>query len=212
MAIGIDRGDRRPRHASQARSYVYVLPCVGEDLLKVGFSRDPLQRLQTLHPRYFEFFDVETGFLIEADRVRDARRIERLLAQHATEHRAPAPLLVPRRASGHTEWYRGARALLAEAAIALRDGEGYVLHVPLRAWLRERLEQQRDLLYDWAQHQLHALEIAASVSSEQSRSIARVLRDALDAYVTLDIALDGSVPRAVLDWHRDVRNAHAGLH
>jgi hypothetical protein len=211
MPIRIDRGDRRPRHSSQARSYVYVLPCVGEDLLKVGFSRDPLQRMQTLHARWFEFFDIEAGFLIEADRVRDARRIEQLMARHALAHRAPAPLVVPRRAAGHTEWYRGARALLAEAAIALRDGQGYALHSPLRAWLRERLERQRDLLYDWTGHQLDGLEVATSLASGQAQAIARVLRDALDAYLALDLPLDGSVPRAVLDWHREQREPRLGF-
>ena len=30
-----------PRFASRGRAYVYVLPCRDEDLLKVGFSRDP---------------------------------------------------------------------------------------------------------------------------------------------------------------------------
>jgi hypothetical protein len=46
-----------PRFASRGKAYVYVLPCRDEDLLKVGFSRDPFTRFSTLHRRFFDFFD-----------------------------------------------------------------------------------------------------------------------------------------------------------
>ena len=51
--------DRPWRPASSGPSFVYVLPCFGEDLAKIGMSRDPLDRFQTLHLRWFEFFDVD---------------------------------------------------------------------------------------------------------------------------------------------------------
>src|SRR5688572_27713655 len=89
---------------STGRAFAYVLPCRHEDILKVGFSRDPLDRLQTLHPRYFEFFDIDQGLLIETDRVPDARSIESFLKAQLQEHQAPAPLVIPRSAAGHTEW------------------------------------------------------------------------------------------------------------
>ena len=63
--------------SSVARAYVYVLPCAGEDWLKLGFSRDPLTRLQTLHRRYYEFFDTELAFAIETETVREARALEK---------------------------------------------------------------------------------------------------------------------------------------
>ncbi len=96
-----------PRFASRGRTFVYVLPCRDEDILKVGFSRDPLQRMRSLHARFFEFFDLDRALLIECEHLRDARRIERLFITTFAEHRAPAPLVVPLAAAGHTEWYRG---------------------------------------------------------------------------------------------------------
>ena len=50
---------RYPQFASRGRAYVYVLPCRDEDLLKLGFSRDPFTRFHTLHRRFYEFFDLE---------------------------------------------------------------------------------------------------------------------------------------------------------
>lgn len=76
MASNIVSGDFRSSSLSEGCSFVYVFACVVEDLLKLGFSRDPIGRLQALHPRYFEFFDLERSFLVETETVRDARRPE----------------------------------------------------------------------------------------------------------------------------------------
>ena len=73
-----------PRFASTGRTYVYVLPCRGEDLLKVGFTRDPLQRFRTLHRRFYAFFDLEAALLMETERLREAR----LIMQSATLSKA----------------------------------------------------------------------------------------------------------------------------
>jgi len=88
-----------PRFASRGRTFVYVLPCRNEDILKVGFSRDPLDRMRTLHPRFFEFFDLDRALLIETDYLRDARRIERLFITTFADSQAPAPLVVRRSAA-----------------------------------------------------------------------------------------------------------------
>ena len=96
--------DSPTRPASAGRAFVYVFPCRHEDILKLGFSRDPLLRMQTLHQRYFEFFDIERAFLIQTDMVRDARRIEREFGDAIVAHRAPAPRVVSNAAGGHTEW------------------------------------------------------------------------------------------------------------
>ena len=87
-----------PRFASRGRAFVYVLPCREEDILKVGFSRDPLQRLRTLHRRFYDFFDLDRALLVETDHLRDARAIERLLITGLADHRVLAPLVVPRSA------------------------------------------------------------------------------------------------------------------
>ena len=57
------------------RTFVYVLPSLGEDLTKVGFTQDPVQRFRSFHPRFFALFDLEQGLLVETGRLRDARRV-----------------------------------------------------------------------------------------------------------------------------------------
>src|SRR4051812_1329488 len=91
-----------------APAFVYVVPARYEDILKIGFSHDPCARLRAFHERRFEYFDLEPGFVLAATDEKDARRIERLFAQHMKDHRARAPLVIERSAGGYTEWYRGA--------------------------------------------------------------------------------------------------------
>ncbi|WP_268628169.1 hypothetical protein, partial [Escherichia coli] len=55
------------------RVFAYVFPCAWEDHAKIGFSRDPLRRISALHRRWFEFFDLDAGALVEAESERDAR-------------------------------------------------------------------------------------------------------------------------------------------
>ncbi len=114
-----------PRFASRGRTFVYVLPCRHEDILKVGFSRDPLDRFRTLHRRFFEFFDLERGLLIHTDHLRDARRIERLFITTFADQRAPAPLVVPRSAAGHTEWFRGVSPQVDVLARQICEEQGF---------------------------------------------------------------------------------------
>ncbi|MEJ7745846.1 MAG: GIY-YIG nuclease family protein [Luteimonas sp.] len=199
MAPPIDHRDPAGRTASRGRCFLYVLPCAYEDQLKLGFSRDPLQRLQSLHPRYFEVFDLDRAFLVEAETVREARALEFSLRRQLIAHNAPAPLTVRREAGGHTEWYRGAYAALAEAAAALAEG-GYTLHDPLRPWLRDALCARRDLLYSWAQAMLslEELEDPAGMTMQSQR----MALDVLDAYVAFGIDLEPLLPDAVLRWHR----------
>lgn len=113
------------------RCFVYVLPCAYEDLLKVGFSRDPLSRIAAFHPRWFETFDLERGVLIETETVRDARALELRLHRRLALHNAPAPLIVDTSVGGGTEWFRGASDDLAQTAQVLRD-DGFTVSSPLR--------------------------------------------------------------------------------
>ncbi len=116
------------------RVFAYVFPCAWEDYAKIGFSRDPLGRISALHRRWFEFFDLDAGALVEAESERDARDLELQLRSPFKAHRAPAPMTVQDKAGGHTEWVRGANQALSRAIIALGE-QGYRCY-PLKAWLR----------------------------------------------------------------------------
>ena len=198
MARRIEPRDPGNRGPSRGLSYLYVLPCAYEDILKLGFSRDPLGRMQALHPRWFEFFDLDRAFLVEAETVRDARDLELGMGRVIAEHNAPAPLVIRREAAGHTEWYRGAYDALATTAHALAAG-GYAMHAPLRPWLRERLVERSDRLFSWTMAMLppEVLEM------RDPSSVRRVL-DMLDAFGSLNIELEPWLPPQVLDWYRSM--------
>lgn len=187
---------------SNGPAYVYVVPTVHEDLLKLGFSRDPLARLQALHARWFEFFDLQRGLLVQTETVAEARALELRQQRRLQEHRAPAPLTALR-AGGGREWFRGAFAPLSAFADDCA-AEGYFVHRPLAPWLRTRLLAGAALLHDWcallASEELEARGVLALASPAQRRVL-----DVLDAYLASGIALDAWVPQAVLDWHREAR-------
>ena len=182
--------------------YAYVFPCTWEDHCKIGFSRDPLARIGQLHRRWFEFFDLERGLLVEAETERDARDLELELRRPLAAHRAPQPLTVRDAAGGRTEWVRGAHALLRQAAEALRV-RGHRVHAPLSAWLRDALVARSDLLHDWAAAQL-------SVDELERRSVEtvaqRAVRDTLDAHVALGIDVEPLLPADVFRWYLGHQN------
>lgn len=185
------------RTLSRNRCFLYVAPCAYEDQLKLGFSRDPLRRLQSLHRRWFEFFDIDRIALVETDTVRDARSLESRFKREFSEFNAAVPLTVDRGAGGEGEWYRGAQKGLG-AALQSLEGEGYAVHAPASDWLRARLMQQRELLYSWAEAMLTVDELEHRAGSTPAQ---RMVRDALDAYRAFAIALDESLPAAVLRWY-----------
>ena len=194
-----------PRFASRGRAYVYVLPCRDEDLLKVGFSRDPLQRLQTLHARFFRFFDLDRAFLIATDSVRDARRIERRYIETFADRRSPAPLVVPNAAAGYTEWYRGVHAEAEAMAQTLAAEEGFALHAPLRDWLRALFRERSALLFAWSAKMLEAIEYERfnAPPLRAPSTLERALRDALDCFDELGIDIEPLVPEPVFRWYRE---------
>lgn len=158
--------------------YVYVLPCVVEDFLKLGFSRNPAARFDAFHPRYFDVFDLDRGWLVETDSVREARTLELALRRPLATHRAPAPLTVRWHAGGHTEWLRGAFVPLWQATDALVH-RGFRLHAPVRHWLHRALLDHCDTLYAWAE--LALPDIDASYAGQPVTPSLRRLVDALDA-------------------------------
>ncbi|MDH5822568.1 GIY-YIG nuclease family protein [Luteimonas sp. RD2P54] len=183
---------------SPGRCYVYVLPCTWEDHCKVGFSRDPLGRMQDLHRRWFEFFDLAGAALVETETVRDARELELELRRPLAAHRAPAPLMVRRQAAGHTEWLRGAARPLQRAIDGLA-ARGHVVHAPPHEWLRAALRARSEQLYAWTLAQLSADELQHLAGHTPTQ---RLVRDALDAYAALEIDVEPLLPVEVFGWYR----------
>jgi hypothetical protein len=206
VSLRIDRSDIRTRSRGSGRSFVYVLPCRDADLVKIGYSRSPLQRFETLHPRWFEYFDLDGGALVEFERVGDARRTERDFLVRFAAQRAIAPYVVPKAAAGHTEWHAGVQEAALERARAVCAEGGLALHAPLRGWLRAELGSRLDRLHDWSRAMLEAVEYERfNPVDGKAGQPARALRDALDACTALDLPLDALLPDAVLRWHRAER-------
>lgn len=182
---------------SRGHCHLYVFPCAWEDLCKLGFSRDPLSRLQALHPRFFEFFDLDRGTLVETDTVVEARALETRLRRQLAEHNAPAPLTIRDEAGGHREWYRGAAEALVRATEALA-GQGHRVHAPLRPWLRHALLQRSDRLYSWTEAMLSPEELEGLAGWTPAQ---RRVRDALDAWAAMGIDVAPLLPARVLAWH-----------
>lgn len=186
---------------SEGRCYLYVLSCAYEDLLKLGFSRNPLQRMQSLHPRFFEFFDLDRALLVETETVRDARRLELELGHRLAAHGAPSPLTVRREAAGHTEWYRGAYTHLELEAGQLRES-GHTVHAPLRPWLRTELSRGTDALFDWAAAVLDVVQgEPAHLDTAALATLRDRVLDRLDAFEALDIPVIDRLPPALAQWY-----------
>lgn len=177
--------------------FAYVFPCRWEDHCKIGFSNDPLARIGALHPRWFEFFALERGVLVEGESVRDARDLELALRAGLGEHNAPAPLAIRVAAGGHTEWFRGAEAPLAERVAGL-GRRGYRVH-PLEGWLHAAMRTRADRLHEWSLAQLTPDELEGRPGATPAQ---RRVRDTLDACAALGIEVAALLAPAVLDWYR----------
>ncbi len=195
-------GPEQTRGASEGACHLYVLPCAYEDLLKLGFSRQPLERMQALHPRYFEFFDLDRALLVETETVRDARRLELDLRHRLHDYNAPAPLTVRVQAAGLTEWYRGAYEPLAQEAAAL-SAQGHTVHTPLRPWVEAQLRSRTHALYGWASQVLESVEGEPAHLDEMPtmHALRRQVLDVLDAHVALGIEVDEHLPDALTRWY-----------
>ena len=184
---------------ASGRAFLYVLPCAYEDHAKLGIATDPLRRMQAFSPRYYAFFDLDRGWLAEAASVREARSWETRLKRDLRLHAAPPPLIVPARAAGRTEWFRGAETALSAARTALEDA-GFAVH-PLRGWVAERLAAQREHLGAGEQAAIARYGPVDGWPLARSGTPWAVLRDALDAYRVLDVPLDDVVSPALRAWH-----------
>lgn len=173
-------------------AFTYVLPCNGEAIIKIGFSREPMRRFETFHPRYFEIFDIDEAFLVESESVRDARNLETLLKRGVALHNAPQPLTVNAAAGGITEWYRGAYAVVRESASRYAAEMGLVVHAPLRQWLQHKLAGHAPTLYEWsaAAQAVMAAEFLDTRNDEGARRFRRRIQDRLDAFAAVGIDID----------------------
>lgn len=199
----MDDEQPEPRFASRGRAYVYLLPCRDADVAKVGFSRDPLDRLRSLHRRFFEFFDLERAALVETATVRESRALERRLIESLADCRASAPLVVREVAGGYTEWHAGATGRALEIMTRAVAERGHALHAPLSRWLRARLAEQAAMLYQWSAKMLEAAEYERhhAPPGAPGDSVARALRETLDAYLALGIEVEPRVPGSVWRWY-----------
>jgi len=194
-----------PRRLSKGRAFVYVIPCRGDTRFKVGFARDPIERWRSLHARFFAYFDLEQGLLLEAPRVAEARAVEQRLLAEFRAFEAFAPLDVAPAAGGTSEWLRGVLDDVASRAVVLAKARGLVAHRPASTWLRAHLLERRDLLFDWSARMLEQVEYEREHAADPSRPAlaAGVLRDTLDAYATVGIDLADHLPAAVLRWQME---------
>jgi hypothetical protein len=190
-----------PRTLGKGRTYVYLFPWREQDLLKVGFSRQPLVRLRTLHRRFFEVFDLDRGCLLEVDRLAQARKIERDIIQRHAGQRSPPPLVVPDEAAGYSEWFCGVYPAVIAALREAAERDGFALH-PLREWLRQWFDGHADGLYEWSLRMLDAIEYETfNVPAELQRGeAARSLHYVMDACEAIGLPLSPVFPESVLAW------------
>lgn len=178
--------------------FTYIFPCVWEDQCKVGFSRDPLSRLQAFHRRWFEFFDLDRIVLVASDSEREARDLELALRRPLKVHKAPMPLTVSRRAGGHTEWLRGSCELL-EDRIELLRRSGYQVETQPRAWLRSALMSRSDRLFSWS---CSVFSDGNEEALAHSDTAAALVVDTLDAYTALGLDVAPWVLAEACRWYR----------
>ncbi|MNM29920.1 hypothetical protein D3C81_404690 [compost metagenome] len=193
----------------RGRTFLYAFPRIDEDFTKLGIACDPMVRLQAFSPRYYDFFDLDQGWLVEAESVREARAWETHWKRVLRSHAAPAPLLVPVQAGGHTEWFRGAAAQLQHARADLA-AQGFRVHAPLSNWVREQLSPWRDQLDGLERSLVSQLGAVETWPAAWTHPFLSALRDALDACSVLSLSLDDVVSPELRVWLR--RNSLSPSH
>lgn len=180
-----------------------MLPRSGEDLVKLGFSRDPFERFRTLHPRFHTFFDLDQGLLVEVDSIKQARRIERLFIERWPEHQCSAPFEVSSQAGGCTEWFRGINEHTESFAQRIAERYGYPVHRPLKQWLHQRMSGYTDALFDWSLQLVEIIEWQECNVPEHARDgrYAVALKVTLDAFRAVGLYAQAGLPSAVQRWY-----------
>jgi hypothetical protein len=158
MTEEVDEPPGFPRRLSKGRAFVYVIPCRDDTRFKVGFARDPMDRWRSFHARFYTYFDLHRGLLLETTRVAEARAIEQRLLSDFQAFEALAPLDIAAAAGGSSEWLRGVLDDVVAAAVTLAAERGLVVHDPASAWLRAHLLERRELLFEWSARLLEQVE------------------------------------------------------
>jgi hypothetical protein len=173
--------------------YVYVFPCVYEDYCKLGFTRDPLLRIQSFHSRWYEFFDLQRSLIAAAETERDARDLELRLRRPLAFHRAPAPLSIRSQAGGHTEWLRGVSIRLIQDFVTLGE-EGFSIEEDAHVWFKGQMARRADELFEWSSALMGLINLG------DNRAI-RTMLDRLDGYRSFGLNLAAHLPEDVSEWY-----------
>lgn len=184
-----------PRKSMSAPAFVYVAPARYEDILKLGFSHDPCNRIRSFHRRYFEYFDLQRSFAIEVVDEQDARRIEKAMAARFADHRTYAPLEIETAPGGVTEWYRGAYEGLVRTSADLIETGGYSPLLNMADEIADRLRAERDHLFEFATTAIDAAD--ALGNTPEAKALIDALGTSLDAYRAFDIYVAGHLPEDV---------------
>ena len=191
------------RSLSRGRCFVYLLPCRYEDSQKIGFARDPWQRMQSFHARFHDFFDLDRGALIEADQVVEARSIETRLKSMFAEARWAAPLVARQRAGGRYEWFRGIDAQAMAAMREIGAQSGYPLHVPLAPWLRLQWMPQLAAIRDWIEARHEWIEwLRFNADPDFVDASGQALRNRMEAWEAIGLPLQASLSARAWAWYR----------
>jgi hypothetical protein len=176
-----------------ARAFVYVVPARFEEILKIGFSRKPAYRIRSFHPRYFEYFDLDQGFVLAANDEKDARRIERLLARRLADHRTQAPLVIEQAPGGFTEWYRRAHSIAFETSRQVVFEGGYPPLMSAITLIREQILLEREHLFE---HATALVDVVDGLGKDdpQALKITAAFRDVLDAFDAFEIPVEEFLP------------------
>ncbi len=176
--------------------YTYIFPCAWEDHCKIGFSRNPLDRISSLHRRWYDAFDLDRIVLLETDSVRESRALELRLRRPVAAYNAPPPSTMRIEAAGLTEWFRSVSDPL-QCAVNSIATEGYRVHRG-RPWMTDELNARSDRLFEWTLAQLSIDDLDAGIPTPDRAHV----RDALDAFTSLGIDPGNKLSPDVLAWYR----------
>ncbi len=177
--------------------FVYLFALTDCSAFKVGFSNNPLQRIYTFSPRYFEWFDLHQSLVLRLDSIDEARALEAALKQELAEACVDCPSWVPQEAGGYTEWFGAPQFAVAEARLRSLDADESRIATAAE-FLRGELMRSAAAFEPWAcrQAQLVCDAFAYAPGTRQAFEAWRPLRDWLDACRHLDIPLFRDDPQA----------------
>lgn len=105
-------------------------------------------------------------------------------------------------AAGHTEWYRGAYPILADAVDRLAE-RGHTVHVPLRAWLEAQMQARAPALFFWGISVLERVEGEPEHLDQlpMLHALRQQVLDVLDAHRALGVDVGEHLPETLAQWY-----------